>query len=56
MADHSDAHLATHEASPLTPDAFLADRMRFWGEFTHFVLVCVVGVVVLLILLAFFLL
>ena len=43
------------EPGPLAIDAFVADRQNFWGSFTHFVTIAVVGVVVLLILLAIFL-
>ncbi len=48
----------TEPASTPGPDmteAFVADRQRFWGSFTNFVFMGVVGIVVLLILLAFFL-
>lgn len=55
MAEHS-----TTAAHPLTkvetPDAFLADRQRFWSGFTHFTLGCTIFIVVLLILMAVFLL
>ena len=39
-----------------TPEAFLADRQRFWGSFTHFTLGIVISVIVLLVLMAIFLL
>jgi hypothetical protein len=42
--------------APLTEDAFLADRQRFWGSFSNFVVICVIGLTVLLILMAIFLL
>ncbi|HLY90326.1 MAG TPA: hypothetical protein VKQ27_15195 [Acetobacteraceae bacterium] len=55
MAEHS-----TTAAHPLTqvetPDAFLADRQRFWSGFTHFTLGCTIFIVVLLVLMAIFLL
>lgn len=62
MADH--AHIADHghleeigrPSAPLTPDAFIADRQRFWVSFTRFVVTCTAGVVILLLLLALFLL
>ena len=56
MADHST--LATHPAAnaPETPEAFLADRQRFWNGFTHFTLGSLIFVVVLLVLMALFLL
>jgi hypothetical protein len=41
--------------APLTEDAFLADRQKFWGWFTGLVAKVVVGIVVLLILLTIFL-
>ena len=41
--------------APLTEDAFLADRQRFWGGFTSFTLIGVIFMVVLLILMAIFL-
>ena len=42
-------------AGPTTTEAFIADRMVFWGTFTRFVLFGVIGVVVLLILMTIFL-
>lgn len=62
MADH--AHTADHahidelprSSAPLTPDALIADRQRFWVSFTRFVVTCTAGVVILLLLLALFLL
>jgi hypothetical protein len=35
-----------------TPEAFLADRQRFWTSFTHFVLATLAGVLLILIGLA----
>ncbi len=40
---------------PDLTEAFVADRQAFWGSFTNFVFMGVVGIVVLLMLLAFFL-
>jgi hypothetical protein len=56
MADTltADAPVATG-AAPLTEDAFLADRQKFWSWFTGLVAKVVVGIVVLLILLTIFL-
>ncbi len=54
MSDHS---TTLHPATPVeTPEAFLADRQRFWSSFTHFTLGSVIFIVVLLILMAIFLL
>ena len=47
---------AASPAAPLTTEAFLADRMNFWGRFTHFAATIVVLIVIGLILMAFFLL
>jgi hypothetical protein len=41
---------------PETPEAFLADRQRFWSSWTHFTLGSVILVVVVLVLMALFLL
>ena len=41
--------------APLTEDAFLADRQRFWGAFTNFTLVSLITVVVILVLMTIFL-
>ncbi|MBN9560123.1 MAG: hypothetical protein J0H14_05265 [Alphaproteobacteria bacterium] len=38
-----------------TPEAFLADRQAFWHSWTHFVIGTTIGVVILLILMAIFL-
>ena len=56
MAEHST--LATQPAghAPETPEAFLADRQRFWSGFTHFTLASLIFVVALLVLMALFLL
>ena len=40
---------------PAIDDAFVADRMAFWGRFTRFVTFGAIGIAILLILLAFFL-
>lgn len=50
----SQAASATNLA-PVTDDAFLADRQRFWGSFSHFVLGCVIALAIMLILMAIFL-
>jgi len=39
-----------------TPEAFLADRQRFWNGFTHFTLGTVICIVALLVGMAVFLL
>lgn len=41
--------------APLTEEAFLADRQKFWGDFTGFTTGSVIAVVVLLIAMAIFL-
>jgi hypothetical protein len=38
-----------------TPEAFLADRQAFWHSWTHFVMASTIGVVIVLILMAIFL-
>lgn len=43
------------EPGPAATDAFVADRMAFWGSFTKFVTMGAVGIVVLLILMAWLL-
>jgi heme/copper-type cytochrome/quinol oxidase subunit 2 len=48
--------LTRSSPAPLTEDAFLADRQRFWGAFSNFVLVSVIAVVIVLVLMAIFLL
>jgi hypothetical protein len=53
MSDHSTtAYPAT---SVETPEAFLADRQRFWSSFTHFTLGSVIFIVIVLVLMAIFL-
>jgi hypothetical protein len=42
--------------APVTEDAFLAERQKFWSGFTGFTLGSVIFVAVLLILMAIFLL
>ena len=54
MSDHS--HVAHSPARVETPEAFLADRQRFWSSFTYFTLGSVVVVILLLVAMAFFLL
>jgi hypothetical protein len=56
MADHAHSPQAEQATAPLTPDAFLADRQKFWVSFTHFVVICSGAVIVLLVLMALFLL
>jgi hypothetical protein len=51
MADYSRSINA-----PDTPDAFVADRQRFWNSFTSFTLGSVIFIVLLLIAMAVFLL
>ncbi len=41
--------------APLTEDAFLADRQKFWGSFTSFTAGSVIVMVILLALMAYFL-
>lgn len=56
MADHVHREEVVGGAPPLTSDAFIADRQRFWSTFTRFVTGCTAAVVVVLVLLALFLL
>lgn len=42
--------------APVTEDAFLADRQKFWSSFTGFTTGSVIAVVALLVLMAIFLL
>lgn len=56
MADDAHTLDAGQSTLPLTPDAFIADRQRFWTRFTQFVVSCAVVVVVVLLLMALFLL
>jgi hypothetical protein len=51
MAEHS---ITFH--GPETPDAFVADRQRFWHGFTNFTLGGVIFMIVLLVAMAVFLL
>lgn len=55
MADHAHLPEATEATLPLTPDAFIADRQRFWTSFTRMVVACAGAVAVLLVFLALFL-
>ena len=50
MSEHS--HAAHPPMRAETPEAFLADRQRFWGSFTHFTLGSVIFIIVLLVLMA----
>ena len=45
----------TAAPGPDLTEAFVADRQAFWSSFTNFIVMGTAGVVVLLILLAFFL-
>jgi len=54
MSEHSQAVQPPMRAE--TPEAFLADRQRFWSGFTHFTLASVIFVVLVLVLMAIFLL
>jgi hypothetical protein len=56
MSDHSTTAPHPPVTRVETPEAFLADRQRFWGSFTHFTLGVVIAAVVLLVLMALFLL
>lgn len=49
------ADISPTSPAPMTEDAFLADRQRFWGAFTHFTLISVITLVILLVLMAVFL-
>ncbi len=49
-------HQSTVFRGPDTPEAFLADRQRFWESWTHFTLGSVIFLVLLLIGMAVFLL
>jgi hypothetical protein len=40
---------------PVTPEAFLADRQKFWLSFGHFVLAMVIFLIILLGLMGIFL-
>lgn len=53
---HTGTQTVTPQRSgPNTPEAFIADREIFWKRFTHFVVFAVIGVAVLLIAMAIFL-
>lgn len=56
MADHSTTAPSSMTTRSETPDAFLADRQRFWDGFTHFTLYSVIFVVLVLVGMAIFLL
>ena len=56
MADVHGTNTAVVGAAPVTDDVFLADRQQFWSFFTSLVTAGLLGIVVLLILMAFFLL
>ncbi|MBV9782382.1 MAG: hypothetical protein JO264_01045 [Acidisphaera sp.] len=56
MADHAQTAgthtAATQVAAPVTEEAFLADRQRFWGSFTRFTLYAVIAVIIVVVGLA----
>ena len=49
-------HQTTVFRGPETPEAFLADRQRFWESWTHFTLGSIIFLVLLLVAMAVFLL
>jgi hypothetical protein len=49
------ADIRPSTASPVTQEAFVADRMKFWHTFTHFTVGTVITMAVLLIGMAIFL-
>ncbi len=49
------AQIPPTETPPVSEEAFIADRQKFWGEFTSFTTSSVIGVAILLVLLAIFL-
>ena len=50
------AQSPSHSLAPVTEDAFLADRQKFWSACTGFTMGGVIFIAVLLILMAIFLL
>ena len=54
MSDYSTTVQPPTQAE--TPEAFLADRQRFWNGFTHFTLGVVICLIILLVGMAIFLL
>ena len=54
MSDHATTAQPPSQAE--TPEAFLADRQRFWSGFTHFTLWSVIALIILLVGMAVFLL
>lgn len=56
MADIQATNTQVVGVAPVTDDVFLADRTSFWSFFTGLVTTATIGIVVLLILMAFFLL
>ena len=52
----ADSFPTTQPTGPTTPEAFIADRQHFWGLFTRTVTMFVIGIVILLVLMAWFLL
>ncbi len=55
MSDIHPSAPAPSGAAPLTEEAFLADRQRFWGSFTGLITGGVIAIVILLILMDIFL-
>jgi hypothetical protein len=53
MADSHASHVQT--TGPLTVDAFIADRQQIWASFTSMVRLGAIGVAIILILMAIFL-
>ena len=49
------ADAITSPNAPLTEEAFMADRLRFFHQFTSFATGCTIALVVLLVLMAIFL-
>jgi hypothetical protein len=54
MSDHATTAQPPTQAE--TPEAFLADRQRFWNSFTSFTFWSVIAIVILLVGMAVFLL
>lgn len=49
------AQTPSSSLAPITPEAFLADRQKFWAGFGHFTLAMVIFLVILLGLMGIFL-
>ena len=52
---HDAPQLSASGLPPVTEQAFLADRVKFWDEFTGFTFWAVVAIVILLVVMAVFL-